>query len=78
MKICGHGQPLPRAGIDFVDLEEITINATPAEVRAFAAFLAHVADEMERMGGDYGHLHLADVQDGFDASPHVTVFRPED
>ena len=63
--------------VRFIDLAEITITASPAEVRCFAAFLAGVADTMERMGNKYSHEHLADRQPGFDESPHVTVFNSD-
>ena len=56
------------------ELAEISFVVTPDETRKIAAFLLHAADEMERMGPAYGHLHLSDVQKSFDGSPHVTVF----
>lgn len=77
MKISGHGQSKPDAGIEFVDLEEITIEATPVELHMFAEFLVHTAGEMERMGRAFGHLHLADVKREFESSLHVTVFRAD-
>jgi len=58
------------------ELAEITLVTTPEEARKIAAFLLHAADEMDRMGPDYGHIHLSDKQPGFDDSPHVTVFNP--
>jgi len=56
------------------ELAEITFVATPEEARKIAAFLLHAADEMDRMGPHYSHIHLSDKQPGFDDSPHVTVF----
>jgi hypothetical protein len=56
------------------ELAEITFVSTPEEARKIAAFLLHAADEMERMGSAYSHIHLSDKQPGFDDSPHVTVF----
>jgi len=58
------------------ELAEITFVATPEEARKIAAFLLHAADEMERMGSDYSHIHLSDEQPGFDDSPDVIVFNP--
>lgn len=56
------------------ELAEITLVTTPEEARKIAAFLLRAADEMDRMGPDYSHIHLSDKQPGFDDSPHVTVF----
>ncbi len=56
------------------ELAEITLVTTPEEARKMAALLLHAADEMERMGSTYSHIHLSDKQPGFDDSPHVTVF----
>lgn len=58
------------------ELAEITIVSAPDEARKIAAFLLHAADEMERMGPDYSHIHLSDTQPGFDDSSDVIVFNP--
>ncbi|EJE49758.1 hypothetical protein PMI14_05663 [Acidovorax sp. CF316] len=58
-------------------LAEVTLEATPDELRAMAAFLLSAADAMDRLGGAYGHLHLADAMPQFNDSPHLTVFRYE-
>jgi len=75
MRINGYSEserfsesPVPR------ELAEITIVATAEESRKIAAFLVHAADEMDRLGSEYSHIHLSDKQPGFDDSPHVTVF----
>jgi hypothetical protein len=80
MKITGHSTAdigAPPEQVRFIDLAEITIAATSAEARRFAAFLLAAADDMESMGADYSHEHLADRQPGFDSSPHVTLFKSE-
>jgi hypothetical protein len=80
MKITGYSTAdvgLPPEQVRFIDLAEITLAATPAEARKFAAFLLAAADDMDRMGSDYSHEHLADRQPGFDASPQVTLFNSE-
>jgi hypothetical protein len=56
-------------------LAEITLNATPAELRAMADFLQGCADEMDRMGEEFDHVHLSDRLKQFDASPHFVVAR---
>lgn len=37
------------------------------------AFLAACADEMERMGDAYSHVHLSDRMRELEASPHFVV-----
>jgi len=56
------------------ELAEVTLVTTPDEARKIAAFFLRAADEMDRLGPDYSHIHLSDKQPGFDDSPHVTVF----
>jgi len=78
MKISGYSdRGLPIEEIEHMELAEITLNASPTEVRKIAAFLLSAADAMERMGRTYTHLHLADSQPGFDSSPHITVFNSD-
>lgn len=78
MKIFGYSdQGLPIEDIVPIELAEITLNATPDEARKIAAFLILSADQMERMGGSYSHLHLADIQREFQTSPHITIFNSE-
>ncbi|WP_123646525.1 Imm32 family immunity protein [Lysobacter enzymogenes] len=74
MKICGYRES-HRSDQDVRPewMEEITLLATPAELRRIAAFLAAAADEMDRVGPDYGHEHLCDNQPGFDDSPQLVV-----
>lgn len=74
MKIYGYsdegraiGEIQPKA------LAEISLVATPAELRRIASFLNKAADTMQRMGANYGHEHLSDRQPGFDDSPHFVV-----
>lgn len=56
-------------------LAEVTLDATPAELRRMAEFLLFCASEMERLGAEYNHVHLADRMEEFEQSPHLTVFR---
>lgn len=59
------------------DLAEITLVASPDELRAIAAFLLAAADGMEKRGSDWGHEHLADKYVEFQTSPHFVVFQPD-
>lgn len=57
-------------------LAEITLCATPTELRRMSEFLAACASEMERMGDLYDHVHLGDRMKEFDtSSPHFVVAR---
>jgi hypothetical protein len=38
-----------------------------------AEFLRGYADEMDRMGESFDHVHLSDRQRQFEASPHFVV-----
>lgn len=76
MKLRGY--PPRRHAIELIspsELAEITFAATPTELRRMAEFLAFCADEMERMGTDYGHLHLSDYMPDFDDSLQFVVTR---
>jgi hypothetical protein len=57
-------------------LAEVTLCASAEELRQIAAFFASCADEMERMGGSYDHVHLSDRLKHFQSSPHLVVARP--
>lgn len=54
-------------------LAEVTVNATPAELRRMAEFLRFCANEMDRMGDAYGHIHLSDHMKDFRNSPQFVV-----
>jgi hypothetical protein len=56
-------------------LAEVTLNATPNELRAVAEFLKECADEMDQMGDKFDHIHLSDRLKQFEASPHFVVAR---
>jgi len=57
-------------------LAEVTLAASPDELRSIASFLVSSAERMERMGASYDHEHLGDKQPGFDDPPHLVVFNP--
>ena len=58
-------------------LAEITLVATPEELRIIAAFLVSAANSMEKMGKSYSHEHLSDKKPQFKNSPHFVVAREE-
>lgn len=54
-------------------LAEITLVASPAELRRIAEFLLEGAAAMERMGATYSHEHLSDWDHSFESSPHFVI-----
>lgn len=77
MKIHGYADE----GLDIEDivpaeLAEITIVATPTELRRIARFLEACAIGMETKGKSWEHEHLSDKDSSFIDSPHLVVFNP--
>ena len=76
MKLFGYADSdLPPEEITPSTLAEVTLCASPKELRAMAKFLTHCAAEMERMGEGYDHIHLSDQIRQFRESPHFVVCR---
>lgn len=77
MKLYGYPEgSVPIEEIVPASLVEITLCATPAELRKMAQFLESCAAEMERMGSEYDHVHLSDRLKEFESSPHFVVTGP--
>ena len=79
MKIFGYSnQQADRGHVVPYPLAEITLCATPSELRRIGEFLVSCAAEMERMGDGYDHVHLGDRMKEFDiSSPHFVVTRTD-
>lgn len=78
MKLFGYpDEGLPPEAVSPRELAEITLCATPVELRRVAAFLEICAEEMERMGASYDHVHLSDRMREFESSPHFVVATSE-
>jgi hypothetical protein len=76
MKLSGYQDSgLPIEEIVPASLAEVTLCATPVELRRMAAFLEFCAAEMERLGDAYDHAHLSDKMKEFHKSPHLVVMR---
>ncbi len=74
MKIYGYSErDLPIEEIVPDSLAEITLVASPAELRRIAEFLLEGAATMERMGATYSHEHLSDWDDSFESFPHFVI-----
>ncbi|UYC12056.1 hypothetical protein [Xanthomonas sp. CFBP 8445] len=54
-------------------MAEVTLCADPGEPKAIAQCLLDCAEEMERMGADYDHLHLCDRIAQFETAPQCVV-----
>ncbi len=78
MKISGYvNVGLPIEDIVHSEIAEITLCATPAELRQMSEFLTFCAAEMERMGSKYEHVHLSDRLKEFRNSPHFVVMKSD-
>lgn len=78
MKLFGYRKSeLTEVDLKPSELAEVSLWANPGEIRKIASFLLLAADEMERMGSAYSHIHLSAKRSGFDTSPHFTVFNSE-
>lgn len=73
MHLYGYAKDQPVGTVVPELLAEITLNATPDELRAISRFLRDCADEMDRMGSEYDHVHLSDRIRQFETSPHFVV-----
>ena len=77
MRLSGYAdEGLPIDEIIPATLAEVTLCATPVELRRMAEFLTFCALEMDRMGKAYDHMHLSDLMKDFRDSPHLVVVRP--
>ena len=74
MKISGYAdEGFPIEDIVHAELAEITLSASPSELRRMSEFFTFCAAEMERMGSKYDHVHLSDRHKEFENSPHFVV-----
>jgi hypothetical protein len=63
--------------IEPMELAEVTLVATPDELRKISSFIDSAAAAMEKRGRDFSHEHLSDKQPSFKGAPHFVVFNPE-
>ena len=56
-----------------LELSEMTLLASPADLREIAGFLLHAAKTMEHMGKSFDHMHLSDTLHQFENSPAFIV-----
>lgn len=77
MQIHGYADKgLEPQDIKPAELAEITLVATPDELRRIARFLCDCANGMESRGRRWEHEHLSDRDRSFEGSPHFVVFNP--
>jgi len=78
MKIYGcPDEGLEPEEIKPLKLTEITLVASPNELRLIAQFLENSACGMEGRGKQWEHEHLSDKYRQFEGSPHFVVLNPE-
>jgi hypothetical protein len=75
IQLCGYTdagleeeRPVP------LQLCEVTLSASPPELRSIARFLLRAADEIEQLGTRWEHEHLGDSEPGFEDSPSFVVY----
>ena len=74
MKLHGYAETdRPTSEIVPETLAEVTLVASPEELRRIARFLEYCADEMEHMGSTYDHVRLSDRDRFFENGPHFVV-----
>ena len=78
MRIHGYADAgLPVEDVVSAEHAEITLVATPEELRRIARFLESCANGMEARGRSWEHEHPSDKDRSFEDSPHLVVFNPE-
>jgi hypothetical protein len=78
LKLFGYGNEAPAADASrLVELSEVTLSATPDELRRIAMFLERCAEGMQAHGKSWEHEHLSDEDRLFADSPRFIVFNPE-
>jgi hypothetical protein len=78
MKLYGYATDTPEPEpVVPSELAEITLVASPKDLRVIASFLLAAAEGMERRGLNWEHEHLADKHKEFRTSPHFVVFNPD-
>lgn len=82
MKPAAYGYPKRKVSEHgLVELSEVTLTGTPAELRRIAQFIASCAESIDREGVGYGHSHLQDETDlkqSWDDSATDVIVVPRD
>lgn len=60
-----------------MELAEVTLVASPAQLRKIAKFMEAAAEGIEKRGLGWEHEHLADKVPGFRGSPGLIVFNQQ-
>lgn len=78
MKIYGYTQAGRQADESVpAEMAEVTLQASPDELRRIAEFLQGCANGIEAHGKSWEHEHLVDRDSFFRSSPQFVVFNPE-
>lgn len=60
-----------------MELAEVTLAATPVQLRRIAKFIEAAADGLEKHGSNWGHEHLADEMPEFKGAPEFIIINPQ-
>ena len=61
MKAYGNTKGFKENEYGISEVSEISISATPEQLKEISSFLLEAAKEMESMGDEYDHIHLQDT-----------------
>lgn len=77
MKIYGYtGEGRSAENAQPMELAEVTLVGTPAELRKIAKFIEAAAERIEIQGTHFDHEHLCDSFKEFGSSPHLIISNP--
>jgi hypothetical protein len=71
------GYSLSRFQQEPMELAEVTLAATPAQLRKIARFIESAADGLEKHGSNFGHEHLAHAVPEFEGAPEFIILNPQ-
>ena len=71
------GYEKKKAGSTPMELKEVTLIASPVQLRKIAKFLEAAAAGIEQRGPKWEHEHLGDTVPGFRTSPQFIVFNSQ-
>ncbi|MFC1537006.1 hypothetical protein ACFL48_04255 [Pseudomonadota bacterium] len=59
------------------ELSEVTLMASPEELRKISIFVNSMADELEKRGSEFDHGHLSDSHPELDGTPQFVIAKPQ-
>ena len=74
MKLYGR-QKGAQEDSDPIELEELTFQASPDDLKDISAFISKAAKLMQQHGNAFGHEHFKDTFDKREDDPEIVVVR---